>query len=216
MVRKSAQFAYGFKLIATWMLIPFVVLVSALLIREFSHSFTSAEVTLGEEVHSSYPDEYHAFESDINGKTDYVHAPVTCKPGDTITVILRDGKYYKTPGDAEDLKACTTFGGRFMKAVDNNFGIHTVAIAAVLLVTFLLTIKKTKEVRKIYPKLSKITDIAGIVCSVIMSSLLIYAVIDNTLTSLGFAYLGLFLGMIYTAIFAIAWIVEFIIMIRLK
>ena len=77
-------------------------------------------------------------------------------------------------------------------------------------------IKKAKEVRKIYPKLSKITDTAGIVCSVIMSSLLIYAVIDNTLTSLGFAYLGLFLGMIYTAIFAIAWIVEFIIMIRLK
>lgn len=216
MVRKTAQIAYGFKQIATWMLIPFVLMLGVMLVMEFSHRFTTTEVILGEETYSGYPDEYHAFKADINGKEEYVHAPVTSLTGDTITVILRDGKYYKTPEDADDLKECTSFGGRFMKVCGNNFGIHAAALAAVLLVTFLATIKKTKEVRELYPKLSKITDIAGIICSAIMSVVLIYAIIDNSLTSIGFAYLSLFLGIIYTAISVIAWVCELIIQMRLK
>lgn len=211
MANKPAQLAYGFKLIATWMLIPFVLMLSVLLIQEFTHRFSTTEVTLGEETYSGYPDEYHAFKTDINGKERVVQAPVTSKTGDTITVILRDGSYYKTPKDAEDLKATTTFGGRFMKVCGNNFGIHAAAIAAVLLISFFLTLTKTKDVRKVYPKLSKITDIAGMICSAIMSFLLVYAIIDGSLTSLGLAYLGLFLGIIYTAIFAIAWFAECII-----
>ena len=216
MANKPVQLAYGFKLIATWMLIPFVLLLSVLLIQEFTHRFSTTEVTLGEETYSGYPDEYHAFKTDINGKERVVQAPVTSKTGDTITIILRDGNYYKTPHDADDLKACTTFGGRFMKVCGNNFGIHAAAIAAILLITFLITFTKTKDVRKVYLKLSKITDNAGMICSAIMSLVLVFAVIDGSLTSLGVAYLGLFLGIIYTAILAIAWLVECIIQMYCK
>ncbi len=216
MVRKSAQFAYGFKLIATWMLIPFVLMLGVLLAQEFSHKMTTTEVTLGEETYSGYPDEVLCYKTIINGNEREIYVPTNYRTGDRVTIVLRDGNFYKTPNDAKDLKACTTFGGRFMKVCNNNFGIHAAAIAAVLLVTFLLTVTKTKEIRKIYPKLSKITDISGIICSVIMSTVLVYAVIDNSLTSLGFAYLSLFLGIIYTTILSIAWICEFIIMARGK
>jgi hypothetical protein len=41
-----------------------------------------------------------------------------------------------------------------------------------------------------------------------MSAALLYGVIDNTLTSLGIAYLGLFLGILYTAVFVIVWAVR--------
>ena len=41
-----------------------------------------------------------------------------------------------------------------------------------------------------------------------MSAALLYGVIDNSLTSLGIAYLGLSLGILYTAVFVIVWAVR--------
>lgn len=216
MTNKIAQFVYGFKLIATWMLIPFVLFFSLMLYNEFKIKVTTTEVTLMKQLYSAYPDEYLAFEADINGKTRGVHAPVTSKSGDKITVVLRDGSYYLTPKTPDDLKAYTTFSGRFLKVCNNNLGYHAVALAVVLLITFLLTIGKTKDIRKIYPKLSKSADIAGIICSVIMSLALLYAVLDNSLTSMGIAYLALYLGIVYTAVFSISWLIEFTVFSRAK
>ena len=75
-----------------------------------------------------------------------------------------------------------------------------------LAASFLFTFKNRRAIRKTYPLLSKVTDIAGITVSVIMSAVLVYAAIDGTLTSLSFAYLSLMLGIAYTAIFVLAWI----------
>ena len=208
MIRKPVQLAYGFKLVATWMLIPFIALFIPEFIRELRPEYTLQEVTLMEETYSFYPDKYLCFKAEVNGRERNVHAPITSKEGDTITVILRNGEYYKTPENEQDIKDTITFVGIFKKVCNNNFGYHAGAIAAVLFITFLLTFKKTKEIRKIYPKLSKITDIAGIVCSAMMSFLLVYAVIDGGLTGIGLAYLGLSAGIGYTAILLLAWLVE--------
>ena len=216
MGRKLVQLSYGFKLIATWMLIPFVLMFVPVLANEFSNTMTTCEVTLQNETNSSYPDEYLNFEADINGRTRVVQAPVTSKTGDKITVILINGSYYFTPKDADDIKAYTTFGGRFIRVTDNNFGKHVIGIAAVLLATFLITIKKRKEIRSAFPKLSKATDITGIICSVIMSVTMLCAIIDGTLGAIGIFYLALMLGIAYTAIFGIAWIIECNFRLRIK
>ena len=79
--------------------------------------------------------------------------------------------------------------------------------AVVLLITFLLTLGKKKLIRKEAPKLSKVTDITGIICSISMSAALIYGVVDNTLMGLGVAYMFLVLGMIYTTVFTVSWII---------
>ena len=105
-----------------------------------------------------------------------------------------------------------TVPGRFVRIVNSNFGIHLLAIAAVLLVGFLLTFPKRKEIRSQHPALSKVTDIAGMICSGVMSAALVFGVIEGSLTGIGIAYLGLFLGIAYTAVFLIAWIVQFLIM----
>ena len=76
-----------------------------------------------------------------------------------------------------------------------------------MLITFFLTLGKKKLIRKEAPKLSKVTDIAGIICSISMSAALIYGVVDNTLMGLGVAYMFLVLGMIYTAVFSVSWII---------
>jgi len=101
-----------------------------------------------------------------------------------------------------------TTSGRFLRICNNNFGYHVIGLAVALLISFLLTLNKGKEIRSGYPKLSKITDIAGIVVSVVMSVALLYGVIANTLTGLGIAYLTLMLGIVYTVVFVLAWGIE--------
>lgn len=205
MVRKTALFVYGIKIIAMWMLIPFVLMFIPGFISEFGAEVSVQEVTLMTETYSIYPEEHKRFEADVNGRKTNVIAPLTSKEGDTITVILRDGEYYKTANDAEDINANVSFAGRFMKIANNNFGYHVIGLAAAFLLTFLLTIKRGKAIRKTAPKLSKITVVIGFVVSVLMSAALLYGVIDNTLSSLGIAYLGLYLGILYTAVFVIVW-----------
>jgi hypothetical protein len=207
MIKKTIFLAYGIKLIATWMLIPFVLMFVPILVNEFSATFSTQDVVLQEETYSGYPDEYLCFKTNINGKERAVHAPVTAKTGDTITIILRNGEYYMTPKDSKDLYETTTFTGRFLKRCNNNFGYHVIAITVVLLITFLLTLGKKKLIHKEAQKLSKVTDITGIICSISMSAALIYGVVDNTLMGLGVAYMFLVLGMIYTAVFVVAWII---------
>ena len=208
MVRKTALFAYGIKIIAMWMLIPFVLMFIPGFISEFGAEVSVQEVTLMTETYSIYPEEHKRFEASINGRKANVIAPLTSKEGDTITVILRDGEYYKTANDAEDINANVSFAGRFMKIANNNFGYHVIGLAAAFLLTFLLTIKRGKAIRKTAPKLSKITAAIGFAVSVLMSAALLYGVIDNSLTSLGIAYLGLSLGILYTAVFVIVWAVR--------
>ena len=208
MFNKASQFAYGIKLIATWMLIPFVLMFIPILCKEFRYQMTACEVTLMKETYSAYPDERLNFETEINGRERVVQAPVTSKEGDKITVILRNGEYYLTPQDSGTMDSYMTFGGRFIRVTNNNFGLHVIGISIALVLTFLITLKNRKTIRKAYPLLSKVTDIAGITVSVIMSAVLIYAVIDNTLTSLLISYLSLMLGIAYTAIFVLAWIVD--------
>ena len=208
MVRKTALFAYGIKIIAIWMLIPFVLMFIPIFAGEFGAKVTVQEVTLVKETFSMYPDEHKRYEADVNGRKTNVIAPLTSKEGDTITVILRDGEYYKTANDAEDINANVSFAGRFMKIANNNFGYHVIGLAAAFLLTFLLTIKRGKAIRKTAPKLSKITAAIGFAVSVLMSAALLYGVIDNSLTSLGIAYLGLSLGILYTAVFVIVWAVR--------
>ena len=208
MIRKPVIWAYGIKLIATWMLIPFILMFVPMLVTEFSASFSTQDVVLQEETYSGYPDEYLSFKTSINGKEQVVHAPVTAKTGDTITVILKDGSYYKTPRDAKDLDETTTFTGRFMKCCNNFYGYLVVAIAAILLGAFLLTLKKRKVIREEAPTLSKVTDITGIICSIGMSIALIYGVIDDTLTGLCVAVIFMGVGIIYALVFVIAWIVD--------
>ena len=205
MVRKPVLFAYGVKLILTWMLIPLVVMFIPLLGREFSFKMTTQEVTLLKETYSMYPDEYKCFEADLNGRTMTIQAPVTSEVGDTITVIFRNGEYYITPKDAETLKKHTTFTGRFLKVTNINLGYHVAGFAAALLIAFLITVKNRKKIRSVYPKLSKATDIAGIIVSVIMSAALLFAAIENTLNGVAIAYLSFFAGMIYMAVFVIIW-----------
>ena len=181
----------------------FIPILSA----EFSTRVSAQEVTLLKETFSYYPDEHKCFEVDINGTIRSINAPVTCESGDTVTIILRNGSYYITPKTPEILKANTTFMGRFLKVVNNNFGYHVIGFAAGLLITSLITVKNRKTIRSVYPNLSRATDIVGIIVSAIMSAALLYAVIDSTLTSLGIAYLFLFVGMVYMAVFVIIWAV---------
>ena len=211
MIRKPFHFVYGIKLIATWMIIPFVLMFIPMLTKEFKAKITTQEVVLMKQAYSGYPDEYLNYETDINGKKRYVQAPVTSKEGDTVTVLLRDGDYYLTPFDSEEMNKHATVKGRFLKVCDNNFGYHVIGLAAALLLSFLLTLKKTKAIRSEHPKLSKATDIGGIIVSVIMSASLLFGVIDNTLDGLAVAYLALSLGIIYTAVFVLAWAVQSII-----
>ncbi|MBR3340025.1 MAG: hypothetical protein IKG30_00255 [Clostridiales bacterium] len=211
MKRNPLQFAYGIKLVALWMLIPFILFFIPLLAKEFSGKVTTQEVTLKEETYSGYPDEILCFKTDINGKERVIYAPVTSKTGDKVTVILRNGSYFTTAIEPDDLFNHATFAGRFLKVCNNNFGYHTVIIAAVLLLTFLITLRKSKEIRSRYRKLSKITDIGGMIICFIMSVTLIYGAVEGSLTGIGIAYLGLFSGIIYTAIFVIAWVIEWLI-----
>ncbi len=43
-----------------------------------------------------------------------------------------------------------------------------------------------------------------------MPHVLVFAVIDNTLASLGFAYLSLMLGIAYKAVFVPAWLIDLV------
>ncbi len=206
MIRKPLKFIYGIKLIATWMLIPFVLMFVPDLIKEFSARMTTREVTLLEETYSSYPDEILYFKADIDGKERVVSAPVSAEEGDQITVILRNGSYYLTPLNAETMNKYMTFSGRFMRICNNNFGYHVIGIAAVLLLSFLITFKKRKEIRAVLPTLSKVTDIAGMITATIMTAAMLYGVLDNSLMGLGVAYICLFLGIFYTALFTVIWV----------
>lgn len=212
MSKRPFEFAYGIKLIALWMLIPFLCLIVPRIYTEFSAHMTTQEVTLGEEIYSPYPDDYKGFKAEINGVEDGVHAPVTSKKGDKITVVLRDGNYYLTPKNEQILKSYTTFGGRFVRVTNNSAGYHVLGLAAVLLITFLITLKKNKEIREVYPKLAKTTKIIGAICCGFMSAVTLYYSIDGSLTSVGWLLIGLFVGIIYTLIFALAWITECAIM----
>ena len=212
MARRPVEFAYGIKLIALWMLIPFLCLMIPKFYAEFSTKMTAQEVTLGEERYSMYPDEYKGFRAEINGNEVGVYAPVTSKKGDKITVVLRDGNYYLTPKNEQILKSYTTFGGRFVRVANNSGGFHVLGLAAMLLITFLITLKKNKEIREVYPKLAKTTKIIGAICCGFMSAATLYYSIDGSLTSVGWLLIGLFVGIIYTLIFLLAWITECAIM----
>ena len=211
MVKKAVCFAYGIRLIAIWMLIPFVLMFVPTLYKEFSAKMTVAEAELKDEISRPYPVMYMRFSADIDGEEYFVEAPPESVTGDRITVILKNGEYYKTPVDSADLEANTTFGGRFLKVCKNNFGYHVVGLASALLITFLITFKSRKAIRTACPVISKVTDITGIVFSVVMSASLIFGVIDNTLDGLVIAYLALYAGILYTAVFGITWFVRSII-----
>ena len=212
MSRRPVEFAYGIKLIVLWMLIPWLCLIIPRIYTEFSAHMTTLEVTLGEETYSQYPDEYKAFKAEINSKEVGVHAPVTSKKGDKITVIMRNGKYYLTPMDEKTLNSHMTFGGRFVRITNNSGGYHVFGLAAALLICFLLTVKKSKDIRGVYPKLAKSTNIFGIICCVLMSAAMLFYNIDGSLTSTGFVLIGLFIGIIYAAVFALAWLIECLIL----
>ena len=81
-----------------------------------------------------------------------------------------------------------------------------------LLICFLITVKKSKDIRGVYPKLAKSTNIIGIICSVLMSAAMIFYHVDGSLTSTGFVLIGLLIGIIYTAVFMLAWLIECLIM----
>ena len=211
MFKKPIQVAYGIRVVAFWMLIPFVVMFITCEAYEFKNHMTTQDVVLLEESYSMYPEEYSSFYTDINGKKSGVHAPVDSKVGDTITVILRNGEYYMTAKDDQTIKDYATVPGRFLRIFrtifgNSIFGIHMIGLALVCLITFLISLKKTKDVKKEYPKLSMVTNIAGIVCSVIMSAALINAVVSNDLTGLAFGVLSLILGIIFTAVFVFIWV----------
>ena len=46
MIKKPIFLAYGIKLIATWMLIPFVLMFVPILVNEFSATFSTQDVVL--------------------------------------------------------------------------------------------------------------------------------------------------------------------------
>ncbi len=197
---------YGIKLISTWMLIPFLLMFIPLIYQEFSVKFTVADVILEEDYYSSYPDEILCFKTHIDDKERVVFAPVTSKVGDNIKVILKDGDYYKSILDENDYKDYLTFSGRFLRICNNFYGYTVIGMSLILLISFLVTRKKRKEIRSSYPNLTKATDIAGIVCSLILSFLLLYGVIDNTLTSIGLVMIGLVIGIVYIVVFIFGWI----------
>ena len=208
MFKRSLQFAYGIKYIALWMLIPFILFFIPQLYSEFSAKVTTHKVILPEETTGHYPDDAKCFKIELNGKDFYIYAPLTSKEGDKATVILRDGEYYKTAYNDQELKKNAEFGGRFLKICNNTAGYIVTGLAAVLALSSLITINKVKEVREDYPKLSKTTNIAGIICSAVMSVILVYYAIESTLTAVGLAYLSLILGIVYTVVFVLAWIIE--------
>ena len=208
MISKPVSFAYGIKQVALWMLIPFVLMFIPRLATEFSAKVTIHEATLVADSFSNYPDEILWFDADINGQRYNVSAPTTAKVGDKITVVLRDGNYYRTASDDQILHEATTFSGRFLKVTNNNFGYHVIGLAAALLLGFIITIGKREAIRKQFPLLSKVTNITGIVVAVIMSAALLFAVIDNSLSGIGIAYIGLMIGILYTVVFVLAWIID--------
>ena len=57
MISKPVSFAYGIKLVALWMLIPFVLMFIPRLATEFSAKVTIHEATLVADSFSNYPDE---------------------------------------------------------------------------------------------------------------------------------------------------------------
>lgn len=208
MISKPVSFAYGIKLVALWMLIPFVLMFIPRLATEFSAKVTIHEATLVADSFSNYPDEILWFDADINGQRYNVSAPTTAKVGDKVTVVLRDGNYYRTASDDQILHEATTFSGRFLKITNNNFGYHVIGLAAALLLGFVITIGKGTAIRKQFPLLSKVTNIAGIVVAVIMSAALLFAVIDNSLAGVCIAYISLMIGILYTVVFVLAWIID--------
>jgi hypothetical protein len=208
MISKPVSFAYGIKLVALWMLIPFVLMFIPRLATEFSAKVTIHEATLVADSFSNYPDEILWFDADINGQRYNVSAPTTAKVGDKVTVVLRDGNYYRTASDDQILHEATTFSGRFLKVTNNNFGYHVIGLAAALLLGFVITIGKGKAIRMQFPVLSKVTNVTGIVVAVIMSAALLFAVIDNSLAGIGVAYISLMIGILYTVVFVLAWIID--------
>ena len=207
MIRGPVKFAYGLKLVATWMLIPFLLMLVTALAAEFKDRMTYQEVVLKTETRS-YPEGFLCFKTDINGREDSVIVPDTYKEGDTVTVILRNGEYFKTAVSEQEIKDHTTIIGRTIRVCNNRFGYLVTGIACVLLISFLITFKKRKDVRKEFPKISKITDIAGVVCSVAMSAALVYAVLDYSLDGLAVAVISFFLGIVYASVFVLAWLIE--------
>ncbi len=207
MIRGPVKFAYGLKLVATWMLIPFLLMLVTALAAEFKDRMTYQEVVLKTETRS-YPEGFLCFKTDINGREDSVIVPDTYKEGDTVTVILRNGEYFKTAVSEQEIKDHTTIIGRTIRVCNNRFGYLVTGIACVLLISFLITFKKRKDVRKEFPKISKVTDIAGVVCSVAMSATLVYAVLDYSLDGLAVAVISFFLGIVYASVFVLAWLIE--------
>ena len=208
MISIPVKIAYGIRKVALWMFIPFFLMFIPPLVKEFSYDMSTVEVLLKEESYSSYPDDILCFKADVNGKERLIYAPVTAKVGDNIKIILRDGEYYKSVLSEDDIRDCVSYKGRFLGITDNKLGYHVPPLAAVLLISFLISRRKANQVRESLPKLSKITDIAGIICAVLMSIALIYGMMSPTLTSMSLSFAGLFLGIGYTAVFTLAWLFE--------
>ena len=213
---KRAGLAYGIRLISAWMLIPFVLMFILMFAKEFFHKVSTAEVELKEEAYSHYPDEISCFKADVNENELVVYAPVTAKTGDKITVIFKDGLYFKSAIEPDDIRDYVTVSGRFMRICNNIMGYHLLGLAFVLLVSFMFTLKRSKAIRGIYPKLSKITNIAGAVFSLVMSAAMVYDVFDSSLESMVYSIFSMIGGIIYSAVFVLAWITEFIVVNRYR
>lgn len=205
MFKKPIQAAYGLKLISFWILIPFVLMLIVTLGNEFRNRMTVQDVILKEETLSRYPDDYSSFKTELNGKEFNVNTSKEYKEGDTVTIILKNGEYYMTPDTLKIQKSYSTFFGRVLRVSNNLMGYIIIGASSVCLITFLLTFKKTKDLRKEYPKLSKVTNISGIISAAIMSGLFIFAVIEGSLNGLCAGIFGVILGIIYTAVFLLVW-----------
>ena len=204
MLKKLTHIIYGIRLIVTWTLIVLTVLEGYYLIREFGIHTETSNVVLGEAEYRQYSNEYTMFKVTVDGKDMTAKVPAAYTTGDEVEVIVRDDIYPLILKDAESEYDYISLEGRTKRALDNDASRLIGDAAALFILTFALTLKKGRDIKGLYPKLTKATYIFGAV-------MVIPATITFIRSCNFFAWDHLIIGLLLTIgfplLFTLIWII---------
>lgn len=161
MLKKLTHILYGIRLIVTWVLTVLMVLEGYCLVREFSIQAATCNLILGEAEYRQYSNEYTMYKVSVDGKDMTARVPAGYTAGDEVEVIVRDDVYPLILSDEESEYDLISKEGRAKRALDNDASRLIRYAAALFIVTSALTLKKGRDIRQLYPKLTKATFIFG-------------------------------------------------------
>lgn len=188
------QIFNSFRIIAFWLLIPFLFIGCSAAIRE-----SKVEITLKDAVLRDKVNQYASaqeFECVVDGRSVIVVDPYEHEIGDKVQLIYRNGEYYSIRSEEFPDNGVTLKERVMFKYTDTTKGNDVFILIAYILFT-ILTFKTRKEFRQRYFIPAIVTHVFGIITAIFF-----------VLTCFWLDVLTL---IIYAVIFALFWIIWIIV-----